>query len=388
MKTPTPQAFAKKWAGTALSERASYQQHFLDLCAMLGVPAPADLDPSGSFYAFEKGVEKTGGSKGFADVWYEGRFAFEYKGRHKDLGAAYGQLLQYRESLGNPPLLVVTDTDRYEVHTNFTGTVKRVYRFDNADLPKPENLRILRALFEEPEALRPGYTVEGVTEAAAERFARLADGLCARGVEPHAAAHFLNRALFCLFAEDIGLLPRDLFTRVVERTVRSPERFAAYVGELFRAMRDGGDFLLEDIPRFDGGLYAEGGEGIVALTSAELSVLLEAARLDWGSVEPAIFGTLFERSLDPAQRARLGAHYTSRQDILTIVEPVLMTPLRPSGRRCVRRPPRRPQRPARGRGRGRRTRCGGPRSSCAASRSGCAGCGCWTRRAGRGTSCT
>lgn len=328
MAALTPQDFAKKWAAASLSERSSYQQHFLDLCAVLGQPSPAEADPDGSFYTFEKGVEKTGGGKGFADVWYEGRFAFEYKGRHKDLNAAYVQLQQYREALGNPPLLVVTDTDRFEVHTNFTGTVKRVYRFANADLPRPENLRTLRALFEEPDALRPGRTVEGVTEEAAERFARLADGLRDRGVEPHAAAHFLNRVLFCLFAEDIGLLPRDLFTRVVERTVKNPERFTGYVGELFEAMRDGGDFLLEDIPRFNGGLYAEGGEGVVDLTGEELGVLLEAARLDWRSVEPAIFGTLFERSLDPSQRARLGAHYTGRDDILAVVEPVFMAPLR------------------------------------------------------------
>ncbi len=161
--TLTPQAIAEKWAGAALSERSSYQQHFLDLCAVVGAPAPAEADPTGAFYAFEKGVEKTGGGKGFADVWHEGRFAFEYKGRHKDLGAAYGQLLQYRESLGNPPLLVVTDTQRYEVHTNFTGTAKRVYRFTNAELPRPENVRVLRALFMEPDSLRPNRTVEGVT---------------------------------------------------------------------------------------------------------------------------------------------------------------------------------------------------------------------------------
>src|SRR5215213_6730469 len=243
MEGLTPQAFAKKWAGTTLSERASYQQHFLDLCAMLGQPAPAEADPGGSFYAFEKGVEKTGGGKGFADVWYRDRFAFEYKGGHKDLTAAYGQLLQYRESLGNPPILVVTDTDRYEVHTNFDRTVERVYRFTNAELPRPENLRVLRALFEDPDALRPTRTVEGVTEEAARRFARLADGLRARGVEPHEAAHFLNKLLFCLFAEDIGLLPKGLFTRVVERTARDPSRFATYIGNLFAAMRDGGDFL-------------------------------------------------------------------------------------------------------------------------------------------------
>ena len=111
----------------ALSERSSYQEHFRDLCAMLGQPTPTDVDRKGDFYTFEKGVEKSGGGKGFADVWRKGFFAFEYKGKHKDLTAAYSQLLLYREDLENPPLLVVTDTDRFEVHTNFTGTVKEVF---------------------------------------------------------------------------------------------------------------------------------------------------------------------------------------------------------------------------------------------------------------------
>jgi len=322
----TPQEFAKKWEVAALSERSSYQQHFLDLCAMLGQPAPAELDPTGEFYTFEKGVEKTGGGKGFADVWYRGRFAIEYKGKHKDLTAAYRQLLQYRESLESPPLLVVTDVERFEVHTNFTGTVPHVYRFTNRELPEPENLRVLRAMFEEPYSLQPTQTVESVTEEAAREFAQLADGLRARGVEPHEAAHFLNKLLFCLFAEDIGLLPKGLFTEVVEGTKGDPALFARYVRDLFVAMRDGGNFLLKQIPRFNGGLYADG--DVVPLTGAELKVLAQTARLDWRAVEPAIFGTLFERSLDPAQRAKLGAHYTSREDILRVVEPVLMAPLR------------------------------------------------------------
>lgn len=122
----TPQTFAKRWGESTLSERSSYQQHFLDLCEMLGAPKPAEADPAGEFYTFEKGVEKTGGGKGFADVWYKDHFAIEYKGKHKDLSAAYQQLLQYREALENPPILVVTDTERFEIHTNFTGTVTRV----------------------------------------------------------------------------------------------------------------------------------------------------------------------------------------------------------------------------------------------------------------------
>ena len=71
------------------------------------MPRACRTDPRGEFYTLEKGVEKTGGGKGFADVWCENHFAFEYKGKHKELGVAYCQLLQYRESLSNPPLLAV-----------------------------------------------------------------------------------------------------------------------------------------------------------------------------------------------------------------------------------------------------------------------------------------
>lgn len=152
MTNLTPQAFTEKWARSRLSERSAYQQHFLDLCRTLGQPTPADVDPEGAFYTFEKGVTKTGGSggKGFADVWRKGFFALECKGKHKDLAAAYSQLLLYREDLENPPLLVVTDMDRFEVHTNFTGTTKKVHSFTNTELPYEENLRLLQALFTNP----------------------------------------------------------------------------------------------------------------------------------------------------------------------------------------------------------------------------------------------
>ncbi len=323
----TPQAFAAKWSRMELSERQSYQEHFRDLCAMLGQPTPTEVDPKGEFYTFEKGVEKSGGGKGFADVWRKGRFAIEYKGRHKDLKAALSQLQQYQGALGNPPLLMVTDTERYEIHTTFTDVVTETYAFTNEELPKPENLRVLRAMFTDPDELKPTRTVQSVTEEAAGKFARIADGMRTRGVDPQEAAHFLNKLLFCLFVEDVGLLPNKLFERVVERGVKRPEGFNRNIGALFEAMAEGGEFSLEDVPHFDGGLFADGQE-VVPLEADELRVLLEAARLDWRSVEPAIFGTLFERSLDPAQRARLGAHYTSRDDILAVVEPVLMAPLR------------------------------------------------------------
>src|SRR3990170_2564474 len=134
----TPNTFIAKWSRAELTERASYQQHFFDLCELVEHPKPAAVDPTGKSFCFEKGASKSAGGDGFADVWKRGFFAFEYKGKHKDLDAAYQQLLQYRESLENPPLLVVCDLERFEVHTNFTGTTKRVYRFGLADLTNPE----------------------------------------------------------------------------------------------------------------------------------------------------------------------------------------------------------------------------------------------------------
>ena len=98
--------FTAKWAATTRTERAASQEHFIDLCRLLGQPTPNEADPTGGFYAFEKGTAKTGGGDGFADVWRRGCFAWEYKGKHKNLGAAYQQLLQYREDLENPPLLI------------------------------------------------------------------------------------------------------------------------------------------------------------------------------------------------------------------------------------------------------------------------------------------
>ena len=310
--------FVARWQGIGLSERSAAQQHFLDLCQVLGQPTPAAADPTGSFYTFEKGVAKTGGGKGFADVWKRGYFAWEYKGPHRDLVAAYRQLQQYREDLESPPLLVVCDLDRFEVHTNYTGTVKQVYAFSLADLATPEPtptsalppLEVLRALFAEPARLRPRQTTEQVTELAAREFARLAESLRSRGEEPEAASRFLIRLLFCLFAEDVGLLPAGLFTRLVENLRTKPAVFAASLRTLFGAMAEGGVFGADVIAHFNGGPFAD--DAVLPLSADDLAVLGRACVLDWKSIEPAIFGTLFERSLDPAKRSQLGAHYTGQ----------------------------------------------------------------------------
>lgn len=322
----TPQEFIAKWDKVSLSERSACQQHFLDLCDLLGQPKPADADPEGAWYTFERGVQKTTGGAGWADVWMRGHFGWEYKGKHKDLAAAYQQLLLYREALENPPLLVVCDLDRFEIHTNFTGTAKTVHAFDLAGLPQPKNLAILRQLFTEPEALRPGQTSESITKQAAEQFGQLADGMRERGIESLDAAHFLMKLMFCMFAEDIRLLPEKLFTRILTGCRSDPERLAARLSSLFEAMSSGGDFGADEILHFNGGLFADA--DVVELRPDEIEEVIRVNEYEWADVEPSIFGTLFERTLDPEKRSQIGAHYTSREDIQTLLEPVVMTPLR------------------------------------------------------------
>ena len=325
----TPSEFAAKWAGSWRTERAAAQEHFIDLCRMLEVATPNEADPTGDWYAFEKGVDKVAGGDGFADVWKRDHFAWEYKGKKKDLDAAYQQLLQYREALENPPLLVVCDLNRFEVHTNFTGTAKAVHTFSlNTLATAPqEPLRILRAVMGAPYSLRPSVTTAELTEKAAERFAQLASVLRTRGHEAQAVAHFLNKLVFCMFAEDAGLLPRGLISQLADHLKSDPAAFSEGLSDLFGKMSvAGGLFGAERIQWFNGGLF-DGGE-VLPLQSSELVMLREVSQLDWSQIEPAIFGTLFERGLDPDKRSQLGAHYTDRASISSLIEPVVIAPLR------------------------------------------------------------
>ncbi|MGE0228044.1 MAG: class I SAM-dependent DNA methyltransferase [Dehalococcoidia bacterium] len=326
--TLSPPEFVAKWLPNVGNERASAQEHFIDVCRLVGAATPNEADPNREFYTFERGAEKVGGGDGFADVWKRGFFGWEDKGKHKDLDAAYRQLLQYREALGNPPLLIVSDFNQIVIHTNFTNTEKRTYVVTLGGLLEDpaESLRILRAVFFDPEALRPERTPAQITEVAASRFARIARSLQDRGHDPERVAHFLNRILFCLFAEDANLLPSRIMSDLIASRGRDPASFAEGLSELFGKMRDGGHFGTQRIPWFNGGLFDT--DEVIEFTLAEMVVVAEAANLDWSQVEPAVLGTLFERGLDPDKRGQLGAHYTDREKIMMVVEPVVMTPLR------------------------------------------------------------
>ncbi|MBI5907011.1 MAG: class I SAM-dependent DNA methyltransferase [Burkholderiales bacterium] len=317
----TPEQFIARWKNNALSERAGSQAHFLDLCALLGVPTPNDPEN----YCFERGATRTGAGHGWADVWLRNHFAWENKAPGRNLADALKQLMTYALALDNPPLLVVCDREIIQIHTHFTGTPSEVHTILLADIGAHDNLQKLRWLFTEPERFKPRRTVRDVTAEAAGRFARVAQALTGRGHDPQQVAHFLIQCLFSMFAEDAKLLPEKLFERVIEKSTGTPEKLAARLGELFASMRAGGEFLLEDIAWFNGGLFET--TQPLPLQADEVATLLDAAKMDWSHIEPSIFGTLFERGLDPALRSQLGANYTDPATIAKLIEPVIVRPL-------------------------------------------------------------
>ncbi len=254
----TPGEFIAKWRVVELKERSASQSHFNDLCALVGEPTPTDADPSGEWYCFERGARKDSGVDGWADVWKRGCFAWEYKGRRADLDAAFNQLRQYAFALENPPLLIVSDMARFRIRTNWTNNVSETHEFALEDLADGATRDKLKWAMSDPERLRPGETRQTVTERAAATFAELAQSLRDRGQAPQTVAHFVNRLVFCLFAEDVGLLPDNMFTRMLEQARRRPDEFAELARDLFRAMSAGGRVRFESVAWFNGGLFDDG----------------------------------------------------------------------------------------------------------------------------------
>jgi type II restriction/modification system DNA methylase subunit YeeA len=322
----TPREFIKKWQNSALKERAAAQAHFLDICRLLDEQEPADVDPTGKDYGFEVGASKTTGGQGFADVFKRGCFAWEYKGTKANLDTAFAQLQRYAVALDNPPLLIVSDIGTMiRIHTNWTNSVSKVYEIAIGDLEDPEKRGWLKASLSDPDALRPTKTRQELTEEVAGDFARLARSLRDRGHAPEQVAHFINRLVFCMFAEDVKLLPDAIFTRMLERALEDPAEFESFARDLFTAMKAGGRIGFEKVAWFNGGLFDD--DLAFALTKDEIKIVHHAASRYWGDIDPSILGTLFERGLDPDKRSQLGAHYTDRDKIMMIVNPVIVEPL-------------------------------------------------------------
>jgi type II restriction/modification system DNA methylase subunit YeeA len=330
-----PDVFIDKWSRADRTERQAAQEHFIDLCRVLGEPTPNEAaDPDG--YSFEKGVSKIDGAGGFADVWKRGHFGWEYKKDRANLDRAYQQLQLYSVALENPPLLVVSDTKRFRIYTNWTNTVQARHEFTLEDIAHSDTRELLRNVFRQPDRLQPTKTREQVTKEVAKDFSTIAERLRIKGHAPEKVAHFLNRIVFCMFAEDVNLLQDDLFKRMLDalalRREMVPERSQKLLSELFANMRLGGEFGLEHILHFNGGLFDD--DEALPLDADSLDMLRVIARQDWSAIDPTIFGTLFERFLDPDKRAQIGAHYTDPEKIMMIVNPVIVRPLTAEWETC------------------------------------------------------
>ncbi len=326
----TPEKFIATWKNNSLSEKGGAQPHFEDLCRLLSVDPPRQQGD----YCYEQGLQKTLGGAGFADVWKRGCFAWENKGPDKDLGPALMQLKNYAGALDNPPVLVVCNRERIEIHPCFTGypSTPRIIQLD--DIGQLENLQALRWLFspEDIHKLRPLKSNAAITAEAAGEFAKVAMAMRGRGLDSQQVAHFLIQCIFCMYAEDEGLLHEgisddpQIFTAILKSARDDAERATKRIANLFTAMRNGGAYGNDDIAWFNGGLFTV--IDVPPLVADDLAALRDAAqKLDWRAIDPTIFGTLFERGLDPSARAPLGAHYTDVETIAKLIRPLIVEPL-------------------------------------------------------------
>jgi predicted Rdx family selenoprotein len=371
------QIFLTKWEASGAAERANAQLFLAELCDILGVdrPEPKTPDERANAYVFEKVMVTASGSSNFVDLYKRGCFVLETKqGADRKEGTAFSadgeqrlkqrktghgirgtkgwdvamqrakeQAQRYARALpreevadGRPPFLVVVDVGHsLALYTDWSRMGGEYipfpdpssYRIRLRDLLRPEVRELLHTVWTDPLALDPGRRSAKVTREIADRLARLARSLEGKH-PPEAVGAFLMRCLFTMFAEDVDLLPAGSFTALLGRLKEDPSTFAPALENLWGTMNTGGlsPILLKKLPRFNGGLFARA--DAVDLNADQIQLLIEAAEANWKEVEPAIFGTLLERALDPRERHKLGAHYTPRAYVERLVNPTVIEPLR------------------------------------------------------------
>ncbi len=255
---------------------------------------------------------------------------------------AHGQAERYARALPAdepaPPFLIVVDVGHsFEIYADFTQAGKsylpfpdpRTFRLKLEDLREEAIRDRLRRIWKEPLSLDPAKVSAEVTREIAGYLAVLATSLEKAGHAPRLVAEFLTRCLFCMFAEDVGLLPKESFRNLLESLRKSPEGFEPKLRTLFEEMQKGTEFsviLNKKLLRFNGGLFENA--SVLSVDGTQLGILIKAAAQQWKNVEPAIFGTLLERALDPRERHQLGAHYTPRAYVERLVLPTVVEPLR------------------------------------------------------------
>lgn len=374
---PALTRFIDKWLGReGGQERANYALFLTEFCGALGLPNP---EPAGAEhdYGFERKVRETRRdgtvSHRRIDLYKRDCFVLEAKqsrlkpdsdkavaqqslfldepaprGRRGAARAwdvlmlnaraqAEGYVRLLPEGHEPPPFVIVCDVGHcFEIYANFRRDGKafdqfpdrRSFRIHLEELRDPEKRALLAAIWTDPLALDPAKKSARVTREIAERLAAVSRSLENAGHHAEDVAMFLMRCLFTMFAEDVGLLRKDAFLKILEVCEKKPETFPHKIGQLWEAMDTGGfaHALEERVVRFNGTFFKN--RAALPLSREDIGELKQAARYDWREVDPSIFGALLEQALDPKERRRLGAHFTPRAYVERLVVATVIEPLR------------------------------------------------------------
>lgn len=375
-------AFIERWEKSGGAERSNTQSFLNELCDLIGQPHPDPVREANHLndYVYERSVTRNHAdghtSTRFLDLYKRGHFVLEAKQSAKSgkakadpaqtelhgmeagdrktgtakrgtnawvtaMRKAREQAEAYAKDLppehGWPPFLIVCDVGYcFEIYADFSGQGKNYAHFPDRrsfrvlleDLRQPVVRERLRTIWTDPHALDPAKKSAEVTRDIAARLAIVARDLETKH-DAETVAMFLMRCLFTMFAEDVDLLKRHSFTRMLEELQAMPDKAHLALEQLWTDMDTGSAlnaWIREPVRKFNGGLFRDA--RALPLTAEMVAELTIAARRDWRDVEPAIFGTLLEQALDKKERHKLGAHYTPRAYVERLVTPTIIEPLR------------------------------------------------------------
>ena len=317
-------AFAEEWQEAAY-EKGETQSFYNDFFNIFGVKRR-------TVARYEEHVKRLDNSSGFIDLFWPGVLLVEQKSAGRDLTKAYGQAGAYFDALpeqDRPCYILVSDFQTFELHD---WDERETSSFALTDLPHHVEkfgfiLGIQKRTFKDQDP---------VNIQASELMGDLHDALEQSGYTGHDLERLLVRTVFCLFADDTGIFePRDIFLDFLEtRTREDGSDLGLWLSRLFQVLDTPEDTrqkaLDEDLARFpyvNGDLF-RGPLRIPDFDAPMRRALLDACRFDWTAISPAIFGALFQSVMEPAQRRSQGAHYTTEQNILKVIEPLFLDDLR------------------------------------------------------------
>ena len=317
-------AFSKKWAD-ATDENAEAKPFLIDFFNIFGV---SDRRVN----KFEYKVPKRSGGNGYIDMLWKGNILIEMKSRGKDLDKAYQQASEYFDGLKEydlPKYILVCDFQRFRLEDVDNS---KVYEFTLDELYKKVNLFGFIAGYSSKVELKEQ---DPVNLKAAEAMAKLHDKLKEIGYDGHNLELYLVRLLFCLFADDTTIFNKNIFYDYI-RTHSSEDgaNLASVINEVFEILNTPIEKRLKNIseelnafPYVNGKLFEER-LPLASFDSKMRSILLNCSALDWGTISPAIFGSMFQGVMDSSKRRNLGAHYTSEKNILKLISPLFLDDLK------------------------------------------------------------